>query len=216
MRRLTLMCVWDPLAAPGLPLGEMALAGLDIVQMRSPGAPGRAVYEAALEAREATGGTGCRLVVNDRLDVALAVGADGAHLGWRSLPLERARAVAQRYRTGPGTFLLGCSVHSVEEAEAAASGGADYVVYGPVFDTPSKRGLLAPRGLDGLQAAAERCGVAVIAIGGVDTGRVPGLVAAGAQGVAATRALVIAPAPIAAVREFRAALDGNAVLTGRR
>lgn len=137
------------------------------------------------------------LLVNRRGDIARLAGADGVHLPADGLPIAVARAVV-----GAGA-LVGRSTHRVEEVVAARDAGADYAIFGPLFDTPSKRGRIAPRGLGELVAAAA-CGLPVIAIGGIEPQRVAAVLAAGAAGVAAVRAFVddeATAAMVAAARE---------------
>jgi thiamine-phosphate pyrophosphorylase len=135
------------------------------------------------------------LLVNDRIDVALAAGADGVHLPSRGVPPADARRLL-----GPGR-LVGISCHAIEDVRAALAGGADYATFGPVFDTPSKRRYGAPVGLDALRGAAA-LGLPLIALGGVDVARAAQVVEAGASGVAAIRAWLEAPDPGRPVAAF--------------
>lgn len=139
-----------------------------------------------------------RLFVNDRLDVALATGADGVQLGAGSLDVAEAR------RLGP-SWLVGRSVHAVADARAARAAGADYLLAGPVFATATHPGA-TPLGLDGLGAIVA-AGLPVIAIGGVTLERIPALRAAGAWGAAAIRALWDAGDPADAARAMEDALQ---------
>jgi thiamine-phosphate pyrophosphorylase len=138
-----------------------------------------------------------RIMVNDRVDVALAAGAWGAQLGERSLPLDRVRDwVGDRLRHGR-------SVH--DEAGAAAASGADWLIFGHVFATPSKPGR-EPAGLKRLATVVAATDRPVIAIGGIDAGRARAVLARGARGVAVVGAVAAAKAPVAAVRDLIAAL----------
>lgn len=139
-----------------------------------------------------------RLFVNDRLDVAVAVGADGVQLGAGSLDVAEAR------RVGP-SWLVGRSVHAVADAHAARAAGADYLLAGPVFRTATHPGA-TPLGLDGLGAIIA-VGLPVIAIGGVTIEGIPALCAAGAWGAAAIRALWDAHDPADAARAMEDALQ---------
>lgn len=134
------------------------------------------------------------LVVNDRVDVALAAGAGGVHLGGSGLPVEVARRLA------PG-MVIGASVHSLEEALAAERSGADYLIFGHIFPTGSKPGL-APRGLEALAEVCGRVRVPVLAIGGVTAANAALVRRAGAAGVAVMSAVMAAPDPAAAVGEL--------------
>ena len=126
-----------------------------------------------------------RVLVNDRLDVALAANAAGVHLGEKSLPME---VVAEwRRSTGRLDFLVGVSCHSLESARAAERGGADYIFFGPVFATPSKAAFGAPQGTERLREVCASVGIPVLAIGGVNAENARECIAAGAAGIAAIR-----------------------------
>jgi thiamine-phosphate pyrophosphorylase len=167
---------------------QMAIeAGADWVQIREKDLPGRELA-GLLRSSVAAGRerTISRVIVNDRLDVALAAGAAGVHLGRESL---NARDVVPWCRRGnaPAEFLIGVSCHSLEEAREAESAGASYIFFGPVFDTPSKRGLGAPQGAARLAEICRSVRIPVIAIGGVDEGNAAECLRAGAAGIAAIR-----------------------------
>jgi thiamine-phosphate pyrophosphorylase len=159
-------------------LGE---AGVGALQIREKDLEDRALYDLTRLARE-TVPPATRVLVNGRLDIALAAGADGAHLPANGLP-----AAPLKVRFGPGA-LLGRSAHSLEDVERARDEGVDYVVFGPVYATPGKG---EPLGLAALARAAavagDGTGVAVFALGGVTLERFGELAAAGATGVAAIR-----------------------------
>jgi thiamine-phosphate pyrophosphorylase len=159
--------------------GALAAAGVDGVQLREKHLDDRALHELALQARAALPPP-IRLLVNGRADVALAAGADGVHLPADGLP-----AAALRARFG-GDLLIGVSTHRLEEVTAARLAGADYVVFGPVYETPAKAGHGAPVGPDLLARAAAQ-GIPVYALGGVTLERFGEVAAAGAAGVAAVR-----------------------------
>ena len=131
-------------------------------------------------------GSATRILVNDRLDVALAVSAAGVHLGEQSLPV----AAVQRWRKAgpaPTGFLLGASCHSLEAAVEADRAGADYIFFGPVFATPSKAAFGPPQGLDPLAEVCQSVRIPVLAIGGVTLETAAACLAAGASGLAAIR-----------------------------
>lgn len=138
------------------------------------------------------------LLVNGRLDVALACGADGVHL-----PASAVDPGAARRLLGPGA-LIGVSCHSLADVERARAAGASYATFGPVWATPSKAGLGTPLGLERLREAS-RLGLPLVALGGVEPGVAPLAFAAGASGVAAIRAWLTGPSPAAAVRALLAA-----------
>jgi thiamine-phosphate pyrophosphorylase len=142
---------------------------------------------------------GQRLLVNDRLDVALAAGADGVHLPSRGVPAADARRLL-----GPAA-LVGVSCHSAEEVARARDGGASYATFGPIYDTPSKRPFGAPLG-PGALAEAARLGLPIVALGGIDPERAREVAAAGASGVGAIRAWLEGDAA-AAVRALLAAFE---------
>ena len=175
-----------------------ALAGgADCVQLRKKGLSDRAFFRLAQKLLGETTKAGARLVVNHRVDVAVAVDADGVHLGWRSMSVDEARRL-----TGEDT-LVGVSCHTVEEALDAAEAGASYIFAGPVFDTPSKRGLVSPIGIEGLRRIRAGVSMPVIAIGGVTAENAHSLIEAGAFGVAVIRAVMDAPDPAEATTELR-------------
>ena len=160
-------------------------AGVDWIQIREKDLDGRALAELVRFAVTEAGAAGTRVLVNDRLDIAIAAGAGGVHLGENSLPLE---AAMEWRRAAPRSdFLVGVSCHSLLSARAAALGGADYVIFGPVFATPSKAAFGAPQGLERLREVCLAIEIPVIAIGGVNAANARKCVAAGAAGIAAIR-----------------------------
>jgi len=179
-------------ALAGLPPGAVA------VQLREKQLPGRDLLALARALQAVCGPARQPLLVNDRLDVALAAGAAGAHLPAAGVPPEEARRLL-----APGA-LVGVSCHSAEDVARAAAGGADFATFGPVFDTPSKRRYGAPVGLSRLAEAA-RLGLPLLGLGGVDLANAAQVVAAGAHGVAAVRAWLGARDPGAAVRALLSA-----------
>lgn len=147
---------------------------------------------------------GIRILCNGRLDVALASGAEGVHLTSGGPPVRRVRRAV-----GVG-LRIGVSTHSIAEIRAAVDGGADYVVFGPVYETPSKRGMGEPQGLEVLGAAVEAASpVPLLAIGGIDAGRARACRDAGAHGVGMIRGVLAAPDPEGAAREIQRALRGE-------
>jgi len=166
-----------------LRLVEAAVAaGVPLFQIREKLLSGRVLYELVERAVEITRGSNTRLLVNDRPDIARAAGADGVHLTTQSLPADVVRRIY-----GP-EFLIGVSTHSSEEARVARVRGADFVVFGPVFATESKREFGAPQGLERLQEiTSELRGFPVVAIGGITLDNVAPCFDAGASGAAAIR-----------------------------
>jgi thiamine-phosphate pyrophosphorylase len=164
---------------------DVSVAGADWIQIREKDLAGRALAELARHAVAAISETGARIFVNDRLDVALASGAAGIHLGETSLPVE---AVTEwRQSSGRTDFQIGISCHSLETARAAERGGANYIFFGPVFATPSKAAFGAPQGVEILRAVCNSVGIPVLAIGGVTLENAASCIAAGAAGIAAIR-----------------------------
>lgn len=156
-------------------------AGLPAVQLRDKDLSGRALLVLAERLRALTARTGALLLVNDRVDVAVAVGADGVHLGGGSMPVEVVR------RMLPPGALIGVSTHAPAEVAATA---ADFAVFGPVYATPSKATFGAPQGVAALREATATARVPVLAIGGVSAERVTQIRGAGAAGVAVIRAIL--------------------------
>jgi thiamine-phosphate pyrophosphorylase len=155
-----------------------AAAGIDLIQVRERDLDARPLAELVTRVLAAVRGSGTRVIVNDRLDVALACGAHGVHLRSDSIPTEAAR------RISPPGFLVGRSVHGVEEARGASI-AADYLIAGTVFPTPSKPEGAAWLGVDGLRRIARSVTVPVLAIGGIDGERLDAVAASGAAGIAA-------------------------------
>lgn len=170
-------------------------AGVGAVQLREKDLDGRALCERAALLGERCRAAGVKLVVNDRVDIALGVGADGVHLPANGLPVDAARALL-----GPAP-LIGCSVHTADEL--ARSTGCDFVLFGPVFDTPAKRAFGAPQGVEALAAMVRAAPVPVLAVGGIVPERVGEVLRAGAAGVAVIAAILDAADPAATVRRFR-------------
>lgn len=164
--------------------GAMA-AGVDWVQIRERDMPARELLGLA-KAAGGIGAGGARVVVNDRLDVALAAGAAGVHLGGESVPAGEVVCWCRR-GNAPAGFLIGVSCHSLEEAREAEDSGASYVFFGPVFETPSKKKFGPPRGITRLGEACRAVRIPVIAIGGMNEGNVAECLRAGAAGIAAIR-----------------------------
>jgi thiamine-phosphate pyrophosphorylase len=176
-------------------------AGVDLIQVRERDLEGAALSALVAELVGMTRATATRVVVNERLDVALACGADGVHLRGDSISPARARSMA------PPGFLVGRSVHAADEAVQTAP-GADYLSAGTVFPTSSKPDLQEFLGLEGLAAIARSVAVPVLAIGGVSMERIGPVADAGAAGIAAIGLFLGEGAPLAAVvQEARRRFD---------
>lgn len=197
---IDLMVITDRGKTRGRPLGEVVAracdGGLRWVQLRQKDLPSGRLLSLAEQLREVTAKRDAYLIINERVDVALAVGADGVHLPANGLP----PAVARRL-VGQG-LLIGASTHSLEEAQRAAGGGADYLTFGPLFYTPSKAAYGPPVGLAALQEVVAALGpsVPVLGLGGVKPGNVSEVLSNGARGVALISAVVAASDPAEAAR----------------
>lgn len=203
-----LYCVTDRRQTAGRSLIDVVHGALDggvrAVQLREKDLAGGALYQLASALRKLTESYQARLLVNDRLDIALAVAADGVHLGHTSFPVAAARRLLGAEK------LIGVSTHSPEEIAAAA--GADFLVFGPVYFTPAKAAYGEPQGLARLRQAVAQSPAPVLAIGGIQAAQVAEVLAAGAQGIAVISALSAAPDPAQAARDLLAQLASQ----GRR
>ncbi|HVB34458.1 MAG TPA: thiamine phosphate synthase [Patescibacteria group bacterium] len=160
-----------------------ASLGVDWIQVREKDLHGGPLLKLVSDVQKRAGPA--RILVNDRLDVALAAGAGGVHLGGEGLPVAAVRASLGK--RDAGSFLVGKSCHSLGEARAAQTAGADYIFFGPVFATPSKLAYGAPQGIDRLAGVCRALTIPVVAIGGISPDNAAECLAAGAQGVAAIR-----------------------------
>ena len=133
-------------------------------------------------------------VVNDRVDIALAVEADGVHLGWQSLPFGVVRKLLGFEK------LIGVSTHNRQEALQALEYGADYITFGPIFDTPSKAGLLKPVGVEEIQKLKNEIDLPIVAVGGINGKNVESVLMGGADGIAVISSIMQADNPEGAAR----------------
>jgi thiamine-phosphate pyrophosphorylase len=183
-----LYVVTDESLAHGLSHEEIArqalLGGADVIQLRDKTAAGRRLLEAALSIRADTRRHGAVFIVNDRVDIALASGADGVHLGQEDMPLAAARIMM------PEPYCIGISVGSVEQAQAAFREGADYVAVSPVFSTGSKSDAGPGLGIGLITEIRESVPIPVIGIGGISIDNVGDVIRAGADGAAVISAVV--------------------------
>lgn len=169
-----------------------ASAGADWIQLREKDYTGKEWQELVRDTvrRVAKANAATRVFVNDRLDVALACGAGGAHLSENGIPVGEACQLRDQFFTDaktPADFLIGVSCHSLGSALGAARAGADYIYFSPIFHTPSKANYGPPQGLDRLATICGAVEIPVIAIGGVTSENAASCFAAGASGVAAIR-----------------------------
>jgi len=208
---MKLCYVTDRKAFPGTAETQMRLllekiedsvgVGVDWVQIREKDLEARVLWELVREAKRRVAGR-ARILVNDRLDVAIAAGAAGVHLGERSVRVADAKLFVEAHHAA-GEFLVGVSTHSVEGVLAAQRGAADYAIFGPVFETPSKLGYGLPQGVEKLREVCRSVKMPVVAIGGITAENAKGCVEAGAAGTAA-------------IRLFQDAQDLAAVVTALR
>jgi thiamine-phosphate pyrophosphorylase len=178
----------DSVAAKKLLLEKIekaAMAGVDWIQLREKDLSGRELAELTGAALQRIGGSS-KFLINDRLDVACACNAAGVHLGENGLPVDEARRFADQ-RCGGKNYLVGVSAHSSQAAQQAETGGADYVIFGPVFATPSKARFGTPQGLAKLQEVCGSVRIPVLAIGGITVENAHECLEAGAGGIAAIR-----------------------------
>lgn len=183
---------------------QAAKAGVDWIQIREKDLSGRELAKLAEQAI-LRAGNGSSVLVNDRVDVACAAGTAGVHLGENSLPPSEARKLVSR-NGAQANFLVGTSAHSLEGAMQAEQAGADYVIFGPVFTTPSKAGLGEPQGLERLGEVCRGLKVPVLAIGGITLENASGCIKAGAAGIAAIRLFQDTEDVDRVVRELRKVL----------
>jgi thiamine-phosphate pyrophosphorylase len=175
--------------------------GVPAVQLREKDLPVRELLALAQELRAVTREFGAKLFVNDHVDVAVAVGADGVHLGHQSMPVDAARKIV-----GSG-MLIGASTHSVSEAKDAEARGADFITYGPIFETPSKAQYGKPLGKSTIREVKYPINIPLFALGGIKSTNVLQVLAAGADGVALISAILAADDITTAAKKFMQAID---------
>src|SRR4051812_49037025 len=147
---------------------------VDMIQIREKDLDGRQLFDLVCSIRDLASGTSTRILVNDRLDIVLAAAVDGVHLPSNGLPASRVRPLVKH---------LGVSVHTLEEAVAAEDAGADFVLFGPIFESPGKRAV----GLEPLRRVTSAVKIPVLAIGGITLEKIPAALSAGAAGIAGIR-----------------------------
>lgn len=204
----SLYIILDPSVCPERPLTEVltaaAEAGVSLFQYRNKTASMKEAYVEALALRQAAAKAGVRFIVNDRCDLALAVDADGVHLGQEDLPLDLARKVMGQNK------LIGISTHNPDQVREATAGKPDYLGFGPIFKPYSKQDHDPVVGLEGLRAMRSLTSLPVFAIGGIQIDQVGEVTRVGANGVAVISAIIKAPDISHAVKSFLAQLPGPA------
>ena len=176
---------------------ERALdGGVKGIQLREKDLGGRELFDLAEKVKALCVDRQASLFINDRVDVALAVDADGIHLGGASIPIEAARALVGTDK------LIGVSTHSMREAEEAERSGADFLLFGPIYFTPSKADYGNPQGLAPLKEVVEKISIPVYAIGGIKVGNIGDVKEAGVRGVALISAIMSSVDPCMATQEI--------------
>ena len=174
-----LYAIFDPGQSKGRPairiLADLLNGGAKLLQLRAKEMTSNEFYRLAIEARELTRQAGCLLIINDRVDIAMASQADGVHLGQEDLPLETARRLMGRTR------LIGISTHDLRQAQDAAGAGADYIGFGPIFGTSTKETDYSPRGTAMLKEIRKAVKIPIVAIGGITEDNVTQVWDAGAD-----------------------------------
>jgi len=166
---------------------EAVCGGVTIVQLRAKNCGTREFLRLALRLSDLLRGLRVPLLINDRTDIALACGADGAHLGQDDLPADAARRILGKSK------IIGVSVNTIEEAEEAERLGADYVGLGPIYATGTKATDLPVLGPEGIRGMVRKIGVPIVAIGGLNAANAGGVMEAGAAGIAVVSAVLGAP-----------------------
>ena len=179
-------------------VGEAIRHGVTVVQLREKDCSSGEFYELAVALRCVTRRYGIPLIINDRVDIMLASGADGVHVGPKDLPVEQVRLLAE-------TAIVGFSVNSLDDLARAEAAGVDYIGVGPVFNTATKSDARTVLGLDGLRQIVLQATMPCVAIGGITTGKAAEVYRTGVAGVCAISALLRPVDTEAAVQAFRAA-----------
>jgi len=189
--------------------------GVETVQLREKDLSSVELYVLASEIREITMEKGANLIINDRVDIALAVDADGVHLGWKSLGIGLVRKMIGHDK------LIGFSAHNLQEAKKAEDSGADYVTISPIFDTVYKDYFVEPLGTEKIGKIKEEIDIPVIALGGINENNVNGVLENGAYGIAVISAILQSEDPRQSANRLYKEIKGNEskseekILTGR-
>lgn len=175
---------------------QTLLGGVRLIQLREKNLPAAELWPLAQQMRELTRRYGAKLIINERIDVALACDADGVHLGEQSLPVPEARKLL-----GPDR-LIGVSTHAPEDIVRATAEGANFLTFSPVFATPSKAPYGPPQGLNRLKKACQLTKLPVFALGGIKTWNVQDVLSQGASGIAMISAIISSEDPLNTTRAF--------------
>jgi thiamine-phosphate pyrophosphorylase len=208
----------DSIEALPRKIAEVAGAGIDWVQIREKDLTARDMESLTRESlriaasSSAKSSSATRVLVNDRVDVAIAERAGGVHLGGKSLPVAEAKRLVESALRKQGvdeSFLIGVSCHSIKAAAAAERGGADYIFFGPIFATPSKEMFGPPQGPELLEQVCRAVSIPVLAVGGITLEKAAACLAAGASGIAAIRLFQSAADPRHIVDSIRQIASGH-------
>ena len=176
--------------------------GATVVQLREKDCSTRDFIDQALGIKKFLSAQGVPLIINDRMDVAQAVKADGVHLGQTDMPLEMAKSILG------DSMIIGISAESLEDAIEAEKGGADYLGVSPIYATPTKTDTAPPLGLEGLREIRKAVRLPLVGIGGLNRDNAAEVVRSGADGIAVVSAIVAADDPEVAARELKDVIDG--------
>ncbi|RPI14798.1 MAG: thiamine phosphate synthase [Ignavibacteriae bacterium] len=182
-------------------IAEMAIkGGADIVQFRDKSMPASEMVNTAIEIKKICNETGALLIINDRVDIAMLSDADGVHLGKEDIPVNEARKLLGKYK------IIGATANSPEDAKNAVKAGADYIGFGHIFQTYSKKKATPPVGISGLQEIVNNIKIPVLAIGGIDLSNLDEVINTGVHGIAVIGCVVKSSNPEKTVKELRSYL----------
>lgn len=180
---------------------EALKGGVKAIQLREKDLSSKKMYELAKEIRKITEKKNALLIINDRLDIALATDADGVHLGWQSMPVKEARRFLGKKK------LIGVSTHSLKDALLAQKNGADFITFGTIYPTASKQGLTDFKGSEAIKEIRKKIKIPLIAIGGIKEGNIKDVILNGADGVAVISAIMASEKPYEAAKRLVCKLE---------
>ena len=201
----SLYLVTDRSLSKGRPTAEIVAAavagGVSCIQLREKSCGTREFLNEALALQPLLKSRNIPLIINDRLDIALAIEADGVHLGQSDMPIGMARKIAGN------SLIIGISAESVDDALRAEQEGADYIGISPVFSTPTKTDIAPPLGLEGVRQIRALVDIPLVGIGGINSDNAESVLAAGADGIAVVSAIVSAADPAGAAKKLKTLID---------
>ena len=201
----SLYLVTDRSLSKGRSTAEIVAAavagGVSCIQLREKSCGTRDFLNEALALQPLLKSRNLPLIINDRLDIALAIEADGVHLGQSDMPIGMARKIAG------DSLIIGISAESVDDALRAEQEGADYIGISPVFSTPTKKDTVPPLGLEGVRQIRALVDIPLVGIGGINSDNAESVLAAGADGIAVVSAIVSAADPAGAARKLKTLID---------